>query len=269
MKDDVWMIEEKEKAPKLNNAILIAGLPGIGNVGKITADFLVDELKAKEIYKINSTLFPHSVFISDDSLIELPSVSIHIVKKGPKCSENLIFLTGDVQPMEEQASYEFCNKILDLASKMGCSEVITVGGIGLPGEQKKPQVYGVVTDKKTKDKWKKIDKAIKFKDNKAATIIGATGLLLGLGKLKKFNGLSLLCETVGHPYHLGLREATEVLKILKNPLGLKVDLSKIEKEIKKEEIDHSEQAKESHEGVLMKKLKRLSGDASSDTSYIG
>jgi uncharacterized protein len=269
MKDDVWMIKEMGKVPKLKNAILIAGLPGIGNVGKITADFLVDELKAKEGYCINSTLFPHSVFIGEDSLLELPTVSIHYLKSGAKNTKDLIFLTGDVQPMEEQASYEFCNKILELSKKMGCTEVITIGGIGLPGEQKHPDVYGVVTDKKTKLKWTKLSKSIKFKDNKAATIVGATGLLLGLGKLKNLSGISLLCETVGHPYHLGLREATQVLKILKKPLGLKVDLNKIEKEIKKEEIDHSEKAKESHEGVLMKKLKRLSGDSSSDTSYIG
>ena len=181
----------------------------------------------------------------------------------------MIFLTGDIQPMEEQASYEFCNKIVEMVIKMGCTEIITVGGIGLPGEPKKPHVYGVATDKITKQKWIKIDKAIKFKDNKAATIVGATGLLLGLGRLKKINGISLLCETVGHPYHLGLKEATEVLKILKKHLNLKADLNKIKKEIRKSEIEQSEGAKETHEGVLMKKLKRMSGDPSSDTSYIG
>jgi uncharacterized protein len=266
---DKWLINNINKAPKLKNAVLIAGLPGIGNVGKITADFLVEELKTKEIYKINSFLFPHSVFISDDSLLEMPSVAMHILKSGTKSSRDLIFLSGDVQPMEERASYEFCDKILELAKGMGCSEVITVGGIGLPSEPKKPQVYGVATDKATKEKWKKISKTIHFKDNKAATIIGATGLLLGLGKTYNLTGISLLCETVGHPYHLGLREANETLKIIKEAFKLKVDLNKIKKEVKKNEIEQSEKAKESHENVLMKKLKRFSGDNTGDTSYIG
>jgi uncharacterized protein len=268
--DKMWIIKETSKCPKLKNAIFIAGLPGIGNVGKITADFLVDELKAKEIYKINSFYFPHSVFINEESILELPTVFLNVVKSGAKTSRDIIFLTGDIQPMEEQASYEFCDKILELVTNMGCTEIITVGGIGLPGEPKHPHVYGVATDKKTLQRWKKIDKHIRFKDNKAATIVGATGLLLGIGKLRGLNGISLLCETVGHPYHLGLKEATEVLKIIKNPLKLKVDLNKIKNEIKKSEIEQSEKAKESHEGVLMKKLKRLSGDqSSSDTSYIG
>jgi uncharacterized protein len=269
MENKKWIINEIKKVPKLNNAVLIAGLPGIGNVGKITADFLVEELKATEIYKINSFLFPHSVFINDDSTLEMPNVSLHIIKSSTKSNRDLIFLSGDVQPMEEKASYEFCDKILELSINMGCNEVITVGGIGLPSEPKKPKVYGVATDKKTVDKWKKKDKSINFKDNKAATIIGATGLLPGLGKLYNLTGIALLCETVGHPYHLGLREATEILKILKKELKLNVDLNRIKKEIKKNEIEQSEKAKESHENVLMKKLKRFSGDNTGDTSYIG
>ncbi|MBT4114654.1 proteasome assembly chaperone family protein [Candidatus Woesearchaeota archaeon] len=267
--DKMWIIEEKGKCPKLKNAILIAGLPGIGNVGKITADFLVEELKAKEIYRINSFYFPHSVFINEESLLELPTIFIHIVKAGPKTNRDIILLTGDIQPMEEQASYAFCDKVLELVIPMGCSEIVTVGGIGLPGEPKKPQVYGVATDKKTLQRWKKSSKGLKIKDNKAATIVATAGLLLGLGKLRNISGISLLCETVGHPYHLGLKEATEVLKIIKQPLKLKADLNKIEKEIKKSEIEQSEQVKETSEGVLMKKLKRMSGDSSSDTSYIG
>lgn len=267
--EKLWMIEKKAKAPKLKNAVLIAGLPGIGNVGKITADFLVDDLKAKEIYKISSSYFPHSVFIGDDSILELPSVSIHTLKSGAKSSRDLIFVTGDVQPMEEQASYEFCDKIVNIAKELGCSEIITVGGIGLPGEPKNPKIYGVTTDKETKKKWQKLSKSVHFKDNKAATIIGATGLLLGLGKQQGLKGISLLCETVGHPYHLGLREASAILKILKKALNLKANLNRLEKEIRKEELTKSEQAKQTHEGVLMKKLKRFSGESGGDTSYIG
>ncbi len=263
-----WMITKKSKQAKLKNAILIAGLPGIGNVGKITADFLVEELKAKEIFKINSSYFPHSVFISEESILEMPTVSIHIVKSGKKTKRNIILLTGDVQPMEEQASYEFCDKIIEIVKNLGCEEIVTVGGIGLPGEPKKPKVYGVASDKKTKLSWEKTSDKIRFKDNQAATIVGATGLLLGLGKYHGLSGISLLCETVGHPYHLGLNEAIYILNILKKSFGLKVDLNKIKKEIKKSEINHSEKAKETHENLLMKKLKRLSGD-SGDTSYIG
>ena len=40
---------ETKKVPKLNNPVLIEGLPGIGNVGKIAIDFIVEELKAQKL----------------------------------------------------------------------------------------------------------------------------------------------------------------------------------------------------------------------------
>src|SRR3989344_5591518 len=42
-----WEITKEAKLlPTLHNPLLIEGLPGIGNVGKIAVDFLVEELKA-------------------------------------------------------------------------------------------------------------------------------------------------------------------------------------------------------------------------------
>ena len=34
---------------KLKNPLLIEGLPGIGNVGKVAVDFIIDNIKAKKI----------------------------------------------------------------------------------------------------------------------------------------------------------------------------------------------------------------------------
>jgi hypothetical protein len=52
-----WKIDQISKKPKLNNPILIEGLPGIGNVGKVTVDFLIDELKATKLYEITTFCF--------------------------------------------------------------------------------------------------------------------------------------------------------------------------------------------------------------------
>ena len=46
-----WQVTQEAKTiPKLNNPLFIEGLPGIGNVGKIAVDFLVEELKAKKLF---------------------------------------------------------------------------------------------------------------------------------------------------------------------------------------------------------------------------
>ena len=43
-----WKITPLIEDIKLNNPVLIEGLPGIGNVGKIAADFIVEELKGEK-----------------------------------------------------------------------------------------------------------------------------------------------------------------------------------------------------------------------------
>ena len=57
--------EHMKKVPKMKNPVLIEGLPGIGNVGKIAIDFLIDELKPNLVYTLYSYSFPHSVYIND------------------------------------------------------------------------------------------------------------------------------------------------------------------------------------------------------------
>ena len=78
-----WVIKQIEK-PKIKDAILVEGLPGIGNVGKVAVDFLIDELKAKKIYELFSHTFPHSVFVNEENLVELPTIEIYHAKVDDK-----------------------------------------------------------------------------------------------------------------------------------------------------------------------------------------
>ncbi len=41
-----WKIKQIGKKPKLSKVIFIEGLPGIGNVGKVAVDFIIDTLPA-------------------------------------------------------------------------------------------------------------------------------------------------------------------------------------------------------------------------------
>jgi len=54
---------------QLNDAILLEGLPGVGNVGKLAATHLIEELKAKKCMEIYSSHFPPQVLIDDDGIV--------------------------------------------------------------------------------------------------------------------------------------------------------------------------------------------------------
>ena len=139
MKSD-WEITIEGKEPKLDKPLFIEGLPGIGNVGKIAVDFLIEEFKAKKIYSFFSHKFPHSVFINENNLVETPKLEIYY-KKFNGNKRDLLLLTGDIQPIDEESCYSFCEEILKIVKKYHCAEIITTGGIGLQNIPEKPKIY--------------------------------------------------------------------------------------------------------------------------------
>ena len=222
-----WRVDEFCKKPSLKNPIFIEGLPGIGNVGKVVVDFIVDELKAEKIYEITSNTFPHSVFVNEDNLVELPKIELFYKRIN---GTDLLLMGGDVQPIDEISSYDFSEKVLDLIEDFGAKEIITLGGIGLGEIPKKPKIYCTGNSKEMIKKYH--EKRIQNKlYGVVGPIVGVSGLLLGLASKRKINAIALLAETYGHPMYLGVKGAKEILSILNDKLKLGIDVNKLEKEI--------------------------------------
>src|SRR3989338_5702424 len=230
-----WKIDQIGKKPKLNSPILIEGLPGIGNVGKVAIDFLIDELKATKLYEITSYTFPHSVFVSEDNLVELPMIEVFYKRYNSK-RHDLILLSGDVQPIDEVSSYEFSDKVLDMVEEFKGKEVITLGGIGLAEIPKKPKVYCTGNNKKIVQKYKNgmVNDQLY---GVVGPIVGVSGLLIGLAKRRNIDAISLLSETYGHPIYLGIKGAMEILKVLDKKLKLNLSMERLNKEIKEVESE--------------------------------
>lgn len=233
-----WKID-KISDDIIKNPTLIEGLPGIGNVGKIVVDFIIDKLKAKKIFEITSYNFPHCVFVNEDNLVELPSIEIYHKKIK---NQSFLFLGGDVQPMDEYACYEFCDKVLDLFQKVKGKEIITLGGIATERIPKDPKVYCTGTTKNIVKKYKN-GYVIRNMNEIVGPIIGVSGVLTGLAGKRKIPAVSLLAETFGHPSYFGVKSAKEILKIINKRFSLKLNLNdlesevlEVEKEIKKANI---------------------------------
>ncbi len=251
-----------QKFPKLKNPIFIEGLPGIGHVGKLAVDFMIDELKAKKFLEVYSHSFPNLVFVNEKNLVELPTVKFYYAERKGK--NDIIIMSGDVQPTEEKDSYEFTEQILKLLEEMNVSQIITLGGIGLQNPPKEPKVYCTGNSKELIDSFKKSGTQEKIYGI-VGPIIGITGLLLGLADLRKIKAVSLLAESFGNPSYLGIDGAKEIVKILNKKLSLGIDIKKMEIKPRKEK---SKKEEEIHEltNELTKKIKKKIGE---DMSYIG
>src|SRR5439155_26578407 len=90
--------------PKLEDPTFIGGLPGIGNVGKLAAEHLKDELKAVKFAEIFSKYFAPQVLVQDDGQVKLVNNEMHFVKRGH--GKDLVLLTGDYQGLTPEGQYE-------------------------------------------------------------------------------------------------------------------------------------------------------------------
>jgi len=265
------IVQEANILPKLDYPVFIEGLPGIGNVGKLAVDFLIEEFKAKKLYSFFSYKFPHSVFVNPENLVEMPKLEIYYKrftsKNGKK--KDILLLTGDIQPIDEESTYSFSEEVLNVAKLFRCSEMITTGGIGLQEIPDEPKIFCTSNDEKTYQSYTKKGSGVE-KDifGVVGPIIGVSGTLLGLGKRRNVNGVALLAETFGHPLYLGIKGAKEILRVLEKRFKWGIDLEKMGKEIVEIEME------------LMKKTTEWATEISSshqagaklkshDVSYIG
>jgi uncharacterized protein (TIGR00162 family) len=255
-----------KKLPKLDKPVFIEGLPGIGNVGKVTIDFIIDEMKAQKLFSFTSNTLPHSVFVNEKNLVELPSIELYYKKWDKKT--DLLLLTGDVQPIDEESCYDFCEMLLDCFQELKGSEIITLGGIGLPTAPKVPKVYVTGNSAPLIKKYKENTKLYSKLYGIVGPIVGVSGLLLGLAEKRKIPAITLLAETMGHPMYLGVKGAKEILEVLNKKLSLKINFKDFNKEIDQMESEILKRSEDMGAVIDKSSLKRFKGKFG-DVSYIG
>ena len=210
--------------PELNKPVLIEGLPGVGNVGKISAEYLKDKLNAKLFVEIYSKYLPPQVLMRPDGTLYLVKNELYYYK-NPK-GRDLIILVGDYQGMSSEGQYELSYKVLEIVKEFGTDMIFTLGGYGTGQLVEVPRVFGAATNLELVEDMKKYSVYFSPSDP-AGGIVGAAGLLLGLGSVVfGMQGVCLMGETSG--YFSDPKSSFEILKIIKQYFNLDIDLSEIE-----------------------------------------
>ena len=215
----VCTIEIYEK-PKLNDPVLIEGLPGIGFVANIAALHLINELKAKRFAQIVSASFQDFAVTTETGGARSPINELYYYKREDG-GRDLIIWYGNTQALTTFGQYELVGKVLDLAQELGCRFVISIGGYKKEEVQQVPAIYSAATDQKTMKE--ALDLGTKVM---VGHIFGVAGLLIGLGRLRNLKGFSLLVDTLG--MYPDANAARHALTTVGKYLDLNVDLSKLD-----------------------------------------
>jgi hypothetical protein len=252
MEDIIAVFKER---PKLKDPIFVEGLPGVGNVGKLAAEHLVDQLKAVKFVEMFSKYFPPQVLVTDAGTIRLVSNELFYVMR-PQMKNDLVIMTGDYQGLTPEGQYALSDRTLQIVKELGVSRIYTLGGYGLGKMIEKPRVLGAASDLELVDEMKTFGVTFS-KGEPGSGIVGASGLLLGLGNLYGMRSVCLMGETSG--YFVDPKGAQAVLEVLAKILGVTIDFSDLEQ--KAQQID-----------AITSKLKEIEAPAvpkREDLGYIG
>jgi proteasome assembly chaperone (PAC2) family protein len=231
------------KEPGLENPIMVASWPGIGNIGIIAVDTLRNMLEAEELGEIEpwDFFYPKKVLIRNGELkdLEFPSSKFYFKRTGEK---DLLFFVGEEQPAdggrtyaEGKKAYQMANLVLDVAQRFGCQRVYTSGAAVAPiHHTARPKVWAVPNTKDLVSEVKTYENTILMSEIEGrggqGNITGLNGLLLGVARKR---GIEAVCVMGEIPVYLqGFplpypKASKAVLEVLTTALGIEIDMDRI------------------------------------------
>jgi uncharacterized protein (TIGR00162 family) len=202
--------------------VLIEGLPGVGHVGKLAAEHLLEEFDSELVRRVYTTEFPPQVNVDGDGVAELTCAEFHAVETD---GADMLVLTGDHQAGSNAGHYTLTTTFLDVAEEFGAERAFALGGVPTGELVEEYTVLGAVSDIDLVEDLE--DAGVEFRpDEPAGGIVGVSGLVLGLGGRRGFDAACLMGETSG--YLVDPKSARAVLEILETVLEFTLDYESLE-----------------------------------------
>lgn len=247
---------ERIADPELSDPVLIEGLPGVGHVGKLAVEHLLEELDSTLVRRVYAEEFPPQVEIDDESVADLTCAEFHAIETDD--GNDLLVLTGDHQAATNAGHYQLTDAFLDVGEAFDVDRVFALGGVPTGELVEEYTVIGAVTD--ADDKAELTDAGVEFReDEPAGGIVGVSGLLLGLGKRRGIPAACLMGETSG--YLVDPKSARAVLEVLQELLAFDVGYEQLE--------ERAEEMEEVAEKIQEMQNQQSSIPSEEDLRYIG
>jgi len=218
MINEIWI--ESKKQIELKDPIAIVGSPGLGSIGKLVVDELIEESKAKLITNLYSTHFP-AVYHTQPAYLAhyaLPGVGGVKVEKQtmdlPKVKffskePSLVLVNG--YHSNFTGAYEVAEKVVDILKNFGVKRIIITAGFGSKEEKVCVAATSLSLIKEMKEKYN-------LETEYKGPFYGFSGLVFGASKRKGIEAVSLFAGVepkLGDPEFLAKDSATMIVNILK------------------------------------------------------
>ncbi len=246
------------KGDRIKADTLVIGFPGIGYVGKIAVDYLIEALGARPICDVYFGGFPAEVEVGPNGTVELVKGTFYYWSSGRgRGMRRLLIFTAPHQPQTPESSFALGRFIVEFAKDKGVRQIYTLAAYASAQRMGKPRTYAAATDPET-SRLLSEHGIIIMTDG---TIKGLNGTIIGLAKLENLRGACIMGETivmVGYDFNAAKAALDSLLRIL----GIKIDTKPLE-----EQGRRFMQAMIARERELMEAMKQE--EEKEPPSYIG
>jgi proteasome assembly chaperone (PAC2) family protein len=193
------------KEPDLHNAMMIAAMQDMGDVGSIVIDFINTNL-VTTLFREVLPSYPAYV-IDNGGYIDLPEE-----KWQYRYAKNtIVFGGGSGQPSSTEELNVLCQDVINVAKKYSTKFIYTLGGFhtNKPVE-KNPKTFVTTTSVELTDQVRNLGIET---TPEASIITGFNGLILGFAKMNGIQGIGLYAE-LNEPKLPQYRSAKSIIKTL-------------------------------------------------------
>ena len=207
-------------------ADFVEGLPGVGNVGKIAADFVSEKLNARRMARILSEHLPAQFLVDDECVARMACQELWYAKNVN--GHDIVFLLGECQAPANDGQFLLAQKVLDILLPYDPSMIVTLGGYGVGEIPKEPRVIGVVSDPKLKTAMESHGVSF-YPGEPNGGVVGAAAAFIGLGAEYGIDSVCVIGETSG--YILDSKSARNLVDVLASMFGVEIDTSDMQTDI--------------------------------------
>ena len=223
------------------NYTLIEGFPGMGLVGTISAKYLVENLKFKEVGHIESDVFVPIIRISN-------GIPVHPSRIYVNDELKLVALISE-QIIPKQHIAKVADAMVCWIKEKGIRKMISLAGIqtGLKNDM---NVYGIAANQKSKQ----VLKAAGVKIIEEGITTGITAMMLLKLKKENIEAVSLMGNVT---FNADYKASAEILKALDKVLELKLNLGPLYEQAKEAEKQLVNQLKMLEETAEREDVKKV------------
>lgn len=210
----------------LSNSVAIVGFPGMGLVGKFTAEYFIRNFKSELMGRVIGYGFPSQLLVTRGigSLITLDMYHVKINDK------KLLVITSATQPTNHWEQHELAEIIAKNLAEKGVKTLFAAAAFvgDMVTESKARKIYIAAGNEELVNKLLKHG-AIPINDG---VISGLNGIIVGWAQLYGIESACILGETWRAIVDMGLtdyRAAKTVIEFIAKILGIKVDTKDLDK----------------------------------------